>query len=115
MNNGTTIYLVGGLAAFGVFLAFLVFRALWEVSTARIRARLKSVDEEEAVVLRRQQPVGWMAKLDRAFENLVLRTGLDLRPDQAVGWMLLIGCMVAVAAFFVREEFWFAVAGFTVG
>jgi len=115
MSNGNLIYVVGGLAALAVFLFFLIFRAVWEASTQRIRARLQSVEEEDAVVLRRRQPIGWMARLDQAFENLVLRTGLDLRPDQAVGWILLIGAAIGIAAYFIHEEIWFAVLGFTVG
>lgn len=114
--NGNLIYIVGGLAAVGVFVLFVLLRALWETSNETVSVRLKDIETEgESGILRRQRPTDWTSKLDSAFENLIMRTGLDLRPDQALGWMILAGGALAVGAYFLKDELWFCAAAFFLG
>ncbi len=114
--NENTVYVLGALAGVFVFLMFIVFRYLWEAGEEKIGARLKNGNaDEEQLLVRRQAPTDWAEGIDVAFDNLILQTGLDLKPGQAIAWMVLVGAVVAVAAWLFRGEPWLAAAGFTLG
>ncbi|HZZ79959.1 MAG TPA: type II secretion system F family protein [Gemmataceae bacterium] len=114
--NGNRVYLIGALAAAGAFLLFLLLRSLWETGSQKLNARLKNENADEPTgILRRPRPTDWMGRFDRAFENLILHTGLELKPDQAIGWMILIGGALATGAYFVKDEVWFCAVAFFLG
>jgi tight adherence protein B len=114
--NGNLVYIVGGIAAAGVFLLFMLLRSAWETSTHKVSARLKDIENgDDAGILRRPRPTDWSSRMDHAFESLILRTGLDLKPDQALGWMILAGGVLAVGAYFLKDEIWFCAAAFFLG
>jgi tight adherence protein B len=110
------IYVIGAFATVGVFLLFALLRFFWERRTRRIQQRLQQTGlQDDPVILRRQQHRGVFARMDHAFDNLVQQTGLDLKPDQAIAWMILVGGVLGVAAYLVREQEWLAVIGFFLG
>jgi tight adherence protein B len=89
---------------------------LWEAGEEKLQERLKNADgEAEKALFRRKQQLDWAGRLDESFDNMILRTGLDLKPNQAIAWMMLVGAVLGVAAWTYREEFWLAALGFTIG
>ena len=54
-------------------------------------------------------------KVDRGFGHLVLGTGLDVTPEQAVGIILLCGVGGGAGFYLWREELWHALFGFVLG
>ena len=114
--NGSLVFVAGGLAFFAAFLLYLFFRFLWETGNERLNTRLQRIETEgEKISLRRRIPKTWAEKMDEAFETLVLQSGLDLKPNQAVAWMILVGTVLAVGAWFLREELWLVPLAFAVG
>jgi tight adherence protein B len=110
------LYTIACLAAAGAFLLFVLVRLLWNWRTRRLQSRLEMVRSgPEQVVLRRRQSVGRLARLDDGFESLLQQTGLDLTPDQAIAWVILIGCVLAAGAYFASGELWLAALGLAVG
>ena len=118
-NAGSPDYfLYGGaaLVAVGVFLLFLLVRYLWDLRTRRMQARMQMVRTgEEQVVLRRRLPQGRIAQLNFSFENLLQQTGLDLTPDKALAWLILIGCVLGSAAYLLSGELGLGAAGLAAG
>jgi tight adherence protein B len=114
--NPNLIYVYGAAGALTAFVLFLLGRYIWDLRTRRLAQRLEDTGAaDDSVVLRRQRPKGWTERMDQAFHDLVMQTGLDLKPDQAVAWMILIGGILAIAAYLVREEVWLAPIGFVAG
>jgi tight adherence protein B len=71
--------------------------------------------DEERILFRREEPKDWAGRIDAAFENLILQTGLDLQPAQAIAWMILVGAVLGVAGWLYRGDFWLAALGFALG
>jgi tight adherence protein B len=113
---GYMLYLIAGVIAVGTFVFFLLVRFVWDARSRRMRERLQMVRSgEEHVILRPREPQGRIARLDNAFDNLIEQTGLELAPDQAVGWMILVGCVLGCIAYVLTSELWLGAAGLLVG
>jgi len=114
--NENMIYVYGVAAFCLAFVVFVLIRYLWESGEEKLNTRLKNGNkEEERLLVRRQEPTDWAGRTDQAFDNLIMQTGLDLKPNQAVAWMILVGAVVGVAAWLFRGDFWLAALGFCAG
>src|SRR5262249_2945131 len=97
-----TIYLMAGAVAGLVLAVILVIRDVLERRRAYWEQRWQmSEDETEGTTLARlaaaQQPRGLMERIDRSFATMIRRTGLNITPEQAVGFMVLAGVITAGA------------------
>jgi tight adherence protein B len=118
-NSGTDpvmLYVLGGVAFLAVLGLFLLVRYLWELRARRVEGRLAGVrSADEPALLRPRPGTDGRAQLDDGFANLLRQTGLNLNTDQAVAWMILVGCVLAVAGFFLTEDLWPIPIGFILG
>jgi tight adherence protein B len=110
------LYIVAGVAVAAALAVFFFFRYLWELRTRRVQGRLADVRSADEPVLVRPRPAtDGRARFDESFANLLQQTGLQLTTDQAVAWIFLVGCIVAVVCFFVSNELWPLPIGFMLG
>jgi Flp pilus assembly protein TadB len=95
----------------GTFVLFLGLRYVWETF-----APTKTKDDaEDPLFVRPKQYEGPVEKLDGAFENLVINTGLDLQLEQATAWIALVAVISATVFFVLRSEWWSAALGGVLG
>jgi tight adherence protein B len=106
------VYVIGGGLVIAAFVLFVLIRL---VVDARAR-RMPAVSPADGPVeLRRKQPQGSVEEFDAGFENLVKQTGLDLSAEQAIAWMILIGCVAGVVVYLLTGLAWLTVIGASVG
>jgi tight adherence protein B len=118
MNQNTMVLFVAGAAALGFLLLFLVVRFFVDRRRAHMERRLNGHDSEDSGVLVSappEAPDGLFGRMDRGFENMVRRTGLDLSPDQALALIALLGVSVATLLYLLREELWMGLLGLALG
>jgi tight adherence protein B len=116
--NEPILILAGGIF-FAVLLGFLATRLLFERAGARMERRLNghASDEGSVEVLPqpRHDPDTWTGRMDQGFEDLVLSTGLDMGPEQALGWIALVGVVVGGAAYLFKPVWWMGALGLVLG
>ena len=61
------------------------------------------------------KPERWSGRMDTAFDRMVLRTGLELEPSQALALIALIGVGLAAVLFLWRGELWLSILGLILG
>ena len=111
-----SVYVIAGVVVAGVFVLFLLMRLIFDARARRMQARMAQVRaEDEGGSLRRSQPQGTVAEFDAGFDNLLTQTGLDLKPDQAIAWMILVGCAIGIAVFLLTGQAWLTVVGVSLG
>lgn len=97
---------------------FLIFRTLRERRLAYWRQRLPPVEQEFSLVDPRMRPNAnqpWPDKLDRAFDDMIVRTGLGWTPQQALGWILFTGVSLASVLMLWQDRLWLMTAGLLAG
>lgn len=83
------------------------------------KKRLPPPDEQgitlaEHLPLHRQQQ-GWSLRMDRAFVQMIKRTGLDMSGEQALALIAVAGVALASALYLWREDLWLAGIGLVAG
>lgn len=61
------------------------------------------------------QPAGWTDRLDHSFDAMILRTGMDIEPAQALALIVLTAVGLAGILYLWRGELWLSVLGMTLG
>ncbi len=119
MTNNTLMLLVAGGAALGFLALFLLIRFFADRRRAHLERRFNGHDTADSGVLvsdpTTAPPDGVFGRMDRGFDNMVRRTGLDLSPEQALGLIALLGVGLATALFLWREELWMGLLGLVMG
>ena len=109
-------YVLGAIAVAAVLAAFLLIRYLWDLRTRRAKRRLSGVRSvDEPAILRPRPATDGRARLDQGFANLLQQTGLKLTTDQAVAWIVLVGCVVGIAGLLASGDLWPFPVGFILG
>ncbi len=113
------IYLLSG-AAIALVLAFiLIVRDVVDRRRAYWKQRWQQPADDEAgttlATLAARRPPGWAGRMDRAFNVMVTRTGLQISAAQATGIMLLTGAVLATGVVLWREDYYLATAGLLLG
>lgn len=118
MSNDLIIFLIVFGSASGLFLLIWLYVA-WRIRRRAelLERRLASSDSDQAIVLSPPSREGWAARLDRGFEQMVWRTGLDLDPPMALAIIFIMGVLLAAAVFVWRLETepWLAIPAFFLG
>jgi len=109
-TNSAVLGIALAVAA-GCFVVFMGLRYVWEtfVPPAVIN------DAEVPLFVRPKQYDTTVEKMDGAFENLIVNTGLDLKVEQATAWIALVGVLAATVFFVLRSEWWSAALGAALG
>ncbi|MCI0455826.1 MAG: type II secretion system F family protein [Gemmataceae bacterium] len=118
LDTNTTILLVAGGAALAFLAVFVLIRFFSDRQRAHMEHRLNGHDSADSAVLvsdTTPPPAGVFDRMDRGFDSMVRRTGLDLTPEQALGLIALLGVAAATAMFLWREELWMGLLGLVLG
>jgi tight adherence protein B len=99
--------IVGGV----VLLAVLLYSSLALLAPVAAPAPPSFADAARAV----SPPRGWLARLDRSFEQMLDNTLLKLTPWSGVAWILLGGAVAAALAFALSEDLFVAALYIPVG
>src|SRR6266511_5044882 len=96
MNDNTTmLMLVAGGVALTFLAVFLLIRFISDRRRQRLERRLNGHDSADSGVLVSADATipdnGVFGKMDRGFDNMIRRTGLDLTPEQALAVIALLG------------------------
>ncbi len=108
MGQTELLFVLGGIATLFVVTLFFFVRSLLESRERRLALRL--VDDEPVERLEIQtddqmKPLG----------DFLRRTGLNMAPDQAVGWMVFASTILASVLFLIRPEWWIGLIGIVLG
>jgi tight adherence protein B len=112
--------LVGALVAvIGVLTALVLVYLGMRSRRARLERRLNHVEPGDASIMpltpAEQKRLGWAQRMDRSFDEMVRRTGLELTGDQALGFICVVGALLAAGLYFWRGELWLSVLGLFAG
>lgn len=134
------LYLVAGGAAVLGLSVFFFIRFLFDRYNERLRRRLNGIGEEDeatSLILQARNGNGngngnghrngngnghsngnghgLAYKIDKGFGKMVQGSGLDISPDQYLGWTFLAGVALAAGFYFLRQEISMIVVGLLVG
>ncbi len=109
------LFLAGGLSVVFVT-AWLVIDWRWRHSRESIERRVTGDDSAQQIILQ-PPPVGWAARFDRRFAQMVSRTGLDLDANMALAIIFFCGALLAIVVFLWRyhTDSWVAGPAFLIG
>ncbi|MCC6420695.1 MAG: type II secretion system F family protein [Gemmataceae bacterium] len=120
--NGNKLMLVGIGAALAFLTVFLVIRYFLDRRRQHMEHRLNGVNPEDAsdttMLLTNGSANGekdLFARMDHGFEETIRQTGLDIKPDQALGLIALLGVACGAAMYLLREELWMGLLGVAIG
>ncbi len=120
MSSSARILLLGGIVFIPALAICLWISYLLEKRRATRERRLQisnsgTVPESAFEYATPTAELGWAGRLDKAFNNMIQYSGLDLTPDQALAYIALTGVGLAVLLFIWRGELWLSILGLTVG
>lgn len=119
MNMNLRILALGAFAAVLVLGLFLWIRNLLERRRVLMQRRLKGVstgsDAEITLSAISPKPAGWTDRLDNAFDSMILRTGMDMDPAQALALIVLTAVGLAGILYLWRGDLWLSILGMTLG
>lgn len=117
--NDLLMWATGAGVMAAVLGVFLIVQGVLDRRRARLEARLdRSRDEESGVLVRRieaERNLTASAKMDRSFDQMIGRTGLDVQPAEALGYMFLAAVTIAGIFYLIRGEVWLLPFGFLLG
>jgi len=118
MNNARILMLAAFVSVLTLGL-FLWIGRLLEKRRAALERRLRGegVGSDSDIVLgsAATPPQGWSGRLDRAFDSMIQRTGLEVEPAQALALIALVGVALATVLFLWRVELWLSILGLILG
>ena len=119
MTNARLVILALFVSALALGIFLWVGRLL-ERRREALRRRLRSQDTGSDSELALDsavptKPERWSGRMDTAFDRMVLRTGLELEPSQALALIALIGVGLAAVLFLWRGELWLSILGLILG
>jgi tight adherence protein B len=123
MSDTTLLPLLAVFAAVGI-----LFLAIWYIVSSLINQRRQLMqrrmggtgDSDPSIVLRElpgEAPTDLSTKVNRGFDRMIERTGLDMTPAMALAIIVFFGMVLAAVVFFWRfeEEPWLGVPAFFLG
>jgi tight adherence protein B len=115
-NNDVALFVVAGVAAAVFLLSFVLINGALERRRRREEQRLhgRETDSESSGVLARALPTRAPGE-DRGFRRMVVRTGLEVGPAQALALILLTGVVLGAGLYLWREQLWLGGLGLAVG
>jgi tight adherence protein B len=109
-SSTNLLLLLGVIAAMFVVTFFFFVRSLIESRERRLAKRLSETGD--AVPDRLElKPDPSM----KGFNDFLTRSGIGISPEQAVGWMLFVGTIIACGLFLIRQELWLGLIGVIAG
>jgi tight adherence protein B len=122
MSSDTLLPFLAVFAAAG-----LLFLAIWYIVGSILRSRRELMqrrmagDSEPSIMLEElpgQAPRDMSTKINRGFDRMIERTGLDLNPAMALAIIVFFGVLLGAAVFiwrFEEDESWLAIPAFFLG
>jgi tight adherence protein B len=112
------LIIFGIAVAVGALLLFLLVRYLSRFFT--LGSTAEPVAEGDSGILSKspvlpKEPDNFTARMDSGFEKMIIRTGLNITPQEALGLMALCGMVLAAVFYLWRGEPWVGVLGFVLG
>ena len=107
LGETNLLFILGGIAALFVVTFFFFVRSFMESRDRRLAVRLQEGTDADRLELPNDQTLKPLSDFSRM--------GLGLSPEQAVGWMTLIGVLLASVLFFLRPDWWIGLIGLVVG
>src|SRR5437868_3283813 len=105
LGETNLLFVLGGIAALFAVTFFFFVRSLMETRDRKLTDRLTADDEPiERLELRTDEQM-------KPLGDFLRRTGLDIAPDQAVGWMVLASTVLACVLFLIRPEWYIGLVG----
>ena len=102
--------IVAGIIAALVMSVYLLFRNMRERRLEYWKRRLSLPEEQEESLVSTTdlpgQKTTWNKQVDENFDRMIHRTGLGVSPEQAIGWILLIGIVFGGLVLLWRSELW---------
>jgi tight adherence protein B len=110
LGETNLLFVLGGISGLFAVTFFFFIRSLLESRDRRLAARLHegSDDPAERLEIRADPPM-------KPLNEFLVRSGLDLSPEQAVGWMTLVSVVLASVLFLIRPEWWIGLIGVVLG
>lgn len=110
MGETNLLIILGGIVVLFCATLFLFVRSLTESRSRRLSQRLAEAGEDidDGLILRAdpsKQPLG----------SYLEKTGLEITPDQAFGWMTFVAVLFASVMFLIRPEWWIGLIGLVLG
>jgi len=110
LGETNLLFVLGAIAVMFAVTFFFFLRSLVESRERRLSQRLHEASDDPAdrLELPADQPM-------KPLSDFLLRTGLGLSPEQAVGWMTLVGVVLACVLFLIRPDWWIGLIGLVIG
>ena len=110
------LFIITAAAALSL-VVFVLVRFLLTRNEARLERRLAfpEADFDTVGAGVATAPPTWSGRMDRSFEGMVFRTGLEITAGQALAICALTAIALGFLLFFWREEEWAAAAGLAIG
>ncbi|MGH7171929.1 MAG: type II secretion system F family protein [Gemmataceae bacterium] len=118
MTNARLLMLAAFVSALSLGLFLWIGRLLEKRRAAlekRLRGQGTGSDSDIALGSASTPRQGWRERLDRAFDRMIQRTGMEVDSGQALALIALVGVALAAALFFWRGELWLSILGLTLG
>jgi tight adherence protein B len=105
--------------ALGTLLVLFVVKVIVDRRRERRERRLNHFADSESSFLLEgpapTEPLTWDQRMDRKFERMIERTGLEMNTEQALGYVCLAGVWIAGLLMLWRGQVWLGLLGLGLG
>jgi tight adherence protein B len=111
------IYALAAVVALLGLGLFLWIREVLQRRRTELQRRLRGPESgsDPSIALPADEARGAMERMDRGFESMIRRTGIEAEPSQALAFIALVAVGLAGLLFLWRGELWLTILGLVVG